>query len=451
MHTGRLSDCRYLREPCVVYNDIARLHSRYMASIKQKDAEVETMRVDVRQKCEEWTALKRQYDSSMAAAAGASGDSTRSDSRVLYQRLREKLRDIRSCEKSINDHTQTDHATEYLLSAVPFLNKHHTLESERQVLLREMRSLRDCSAAAPPTTSTPCREAGADHTTANSMLKELDHKLRAIVDQLRQNADEYTARFFSGMKLSRQLQASGQGVCGRTQQKKFLPGSRVCTRCDGEVTETPDMSLVCVQCGCIVGQGMSDRNPRANLSWEDLKNAPSRSYTYLRINHFREYIRQVQGKSSRSPPESVIEEVRRDFEKTRTRVGTINAAKVRACLKRLKRGLYYDHIYSIARKLNPDFRCVDIDPLHEEKLCLMFVQLEEPFEWLKRSGKIKCKRKNFLSYPYVYFKLNELNGWDDYNRHTVLLKSPQLLNIQDRWWGMMVDRLGWQNVGRTLV
>jgi len=165
------------------------------------------------------------------------------------------------------------------------------------------------------------------------------------------------------------------------------------------------------------------------------------------LNHFREYIRQIQGKSRASLPPELFDVLKDEFQKARVEQEDITPSRVKAKLRKIDQSRYYEHCESIAATLNPAYRPIDIDAAHEEKLCLMFVQLEDPFERIKHV--VVRSRKNFLSYPYTFFKLNELNGWDGYNRNCLLLKSVQLINRQDMWWKLLMDELGWEVVGRT--
>jgi hypothetical protein len=121
--------------------------------------------------------------------------------------------------------------------------------------------------------------------------------------------------------------------------------------------------------------------------------------------------------------------------------------RVKVKLKKIGKSKYYEHCEAIAEQLSTTYKPIQIDPTHEEKLCLMFVQLEGPFDKIKHL--VKKERKNFMSYVFVYFKLNELNGWDEYNKNSSLLKSVPLINKQDQWWKLVMVILGWEIVGRT--
>jgi hypothetical protein len=220
-----------------------------------------------------------------------------------------------------------------------------------------------------------------------------------------------------------------------------------CVECKGEIGEIENSICVCLDCGLVAQVGYSMRDPSANLNWDDLKNAPGRQYTYRRLNHFREYLRQIQGKSRATIPLEIYEEVTAEFKKSMVRKELITPTLVKTKLKKIGKSKWYEHAEAIAAKISTVYKPINIDPSHEEKLCLMFIQLEAPFEKIKHL--VKKSRKNFLSYPFAYFKLNELNGWDAYNSNCVLLKSVTLINRQDKWWNLVMNELGWQVVGRT--
>lgn len=59
------------------------------------------------------------------------------------------------------------------------------------------------------------------------------------------------------------------------------------------------------------------------------------------------------------------------------------------------------------------------------------------------------KRNNFLSYPFIFSRLNELNGRPELNRDVRLLKSVALVNRQDKLWAALCKELGWKFLGRT--
>ncbi|NBP66253.1 MAG: hypothetical protein EBU66_16575 [Bacteroidetes bacterium] len=160
--------------------------------------------------------------------------------------------------------------------------------------------------------------------------------------------------------------------------------------------------------------------------------------SYKRINHFREWCSQVQGKESTDIPESVFEQILQEIKKEKivdTKKITYN--KMREILKRLRINKFYEHIHYIINRINgtqpPHF-----SPELEEKLCAMFKEIQGPF--LKHCP---ASRKNFLSYSYVLHKFFQLLGMHEHLKWFLLLKSKQKLYTQDLIFKAICNDLGW--------
>ena len=335
---------------------------------------------------------------------------------VLHGRLEEDRCAIMALEAKLMKTQDGTLQNDYLLDAIIYLNIHHTRTSDVVKFNREL----------------------ADEKTLATQLPGLRTKINEANREIKSNVHAYTTKFFPDMI---------RDMARDTFDSTTATNPYICSSCGGTVVEVSNSHCVCEACGVVASTGFSLRDPTANLNWEDLKQAPSRQYSYRRLNHFREYIRQIQGKSRAILPPKLFEELKEEFRKVRRPLNEVTPTRVKAKLRKINQSRYYEHQESIAAILNPTYKPVDIDAAHEEKLCLMFVQLEEPFERVKH--KVIKSRKNFLSYPFTFFKLNELNGWDDYNRNCLLLKSVQLINRQDKWWKLLMDELGWEVVGRT--
>jgi len=160
--------------------------------------------------------------------------------------------------------------------------------------------------------------------------------------------------------------------------------------------------------------------------------------SYKRINHFREWCSQVQGKESTDIPESIFKNILEEIKKEKIRdIKKISYQKMREILKKLHINKYYEHINYIINRINgvptPHFT-----PELEEKLCNMFKEIQGPF--LRHCPK---DRKNFLSYSYVLFKFFELLKLDEHLRFFPLLKSREKLAIQDQIFKCICEDLSW--------
>jgi hypothetical protein len=162
-------------------------------------------------------------------------------------------------------------------------------------------------------------------------------------------------------------------------------------------------------------------------------------YSYKRENHFNEWVAQFQAKESTSVPDEIIQQLRLEFRKQKIK-GTfeITHLKVRSLLKKLGLNKYYEHAPYITTILN-GVRPPTMPQSLEDRLRLMFVQIQKPFE-----KHCPQDRKNFLSYSFVLYKFCELLGEDEYLPCFPLLKSKDKLYRQDQIWKLICTELKWE-------
>jgi uncharacterized Zn finger protein (UPF0148 family) len=163
--------------------------------------------------------------------------------------------------------------------------------------------------------------------------------------------------------------------------------------------------------------------------------------SYKRINHFNEWISQIQAKESTDIPEEIFERIIQEIKKEKIKDTTkITYNKMRDILKKLQVTKYYEHLnYILGRITNqptPNF-----SPELEEKLRTMFKEIQGPF--LKHCPK---DRKNFLSYSYVLYKFFQLLEKDEYLRFFPLLKNREKLHLQDQIWRKICADLHWEYI-----
>lgn len=163
--------------------------------------------------------------------------------------------------------------------------------------------------------------------------------------------------------------------------------------------------------------------------------------SYKRINHFREWCSQMQGKESTDIPENVFEQILQEIKKEKILdKNKITYSKMREILKKLKINRYYEHINYIINRINgmptPHF------PMElEEKLCNMFKEIQGPF---LNAVMTKCKdRKNFLSYAYCLHQFFKILNMPEYLKYTTLLKSREKLYVQDQIFKSICEELKW--------
>lgn len=161
-------------------------------------------------------------------------------------------------------------------------------------------------------------------------------------------------------------------------------------------------------------------------------------FSYKRINHYQEWLNQIQGKETTDIPDEIFDKIMLELKKQRiSNLQELNRRKIKDILKKLRINKYYEHIPYILNRItgipNPNLT-QDL----EEKLRNMFKEIQVPF--LKHSP---LNRKNFLSYSYVIHKFIQLLKKDEYLKYFPLLKSRDKLHQQEQIWKNICQDLGW--------
>lgn len=218
--------------------------------------------------------------------------------------------------------------------------------------------------------------------------------------------------------------------------KKFY----YCKKCNKDkIINKSDAIVICETCGEFDLLFLeNDRNSYKNMNYDS-----SNSYSYKRINHLQEWLSKFQAKETIDIPDEVYNDIMGEIKKERiTDLSILTRQKIREYLKKLsktkKYSKYYDHVayilYRITGKEPPR-----LPKKLEEKFKEMFKDIEDAFVKLCPKN-----RKNFLSYPYVLYKLMEMDNLDEYKNCFQLLKSREKLHQQDLIWRKICESLGWK-------
>jgi hypothetical protein len=211
----------------------------------------------------------------------------------------------------------------------------------------------------------------------------------------------------------------------------------ICKNCSTLLTcIQQDAIMICEICGFQEPLLIEQNRPILKQSTKDTSH-----FSYKRINHFREWCNQVQGKESTDIPNEVFEQILSEIKKEKINdTKNITYNKMREILKRLRINKYYEHINYIINRINgiptPQF-----SPELEDKLCNMFRDIQAPF--LKHCPK---ERKNFLSYSYVLYKFFQILELHEYLKFFQLLKSREKLYAQDQIWKKICEELNYKNI-----
>ena len=211
--------------------------------------------------------------------------------------------------------------------------------------------------------------------------------------------------------------------------------TEICHRCNIPlICLQHDAIMICNNCGYQELLLVEQNRPILKQNTKDTSH-----FSYKRINHFREWCNQVQGKESTDIPNDIFEKILNEIKKEKI-IDTkmITYSKMREILKRLRINKYYEHINYIINRINgiptPQFSTE-----LEEKLCSMFKDIQGPF--LKHCPK---DRKNFLSYSYVLYKFFQILGLNEYLKFFPLLKSREKLYVQDQIWKKICEDLNYK-------
>ena len=211
--------------------------------------------------------------------------------------------------------------------------------------------------------------------------------------------------------------------------------TEICHRCNIPlICLQQDAIMICNNCGYQELLLVEQNRPILKQNTKDTSH-----FSYKRINHFREWCNQVQGKESTDIPNDIFEKILNEIKKEKIMdTKRITYSKMREILKRLRINKYYEHINYIINRINgiptPQFSTE-----LEDKLCSMFKDIQGPF--LKHCPK---DRKNFLSYSYVLYKFFQILELNEYLKFFPLLKSREKLYVQDQIWKKICEDLNYK-------
>lgn len=249
-----------------------------------------------------------------------------------------------------------------------------------------------------------------------------------IIEKYYDNQTETKCDLFDNyLKITQKIQLNNK----RTNQ---IP---LCESCNKEKTiHLQEGLLVCTSCGS--SEFIMIESDKPNYKEPIVETKPN---GYKRMNHFSELLNQFQGKESTEIPNEIFQKIIDELKKLRiTDLTTLNNDTLRAILKKLNLNSYYEHIPYIINKLNglpPPTLTREL----EDKLRQLFREVQEPFKMFKPKG-----RKNFINNNYVFHKLFELLGYDEFLPYFTYLKSREKLQEHDEIWKKICEYNKWEFV-----
>lgn len=210
-----------------------------------------------------------------------------------------------------------------------------------------------------------------------------------------------------------------------------------CPKCNTDMLIQPaKATITCQSCGYMASY--LDATSSSMSYTDDVEFA---CFSYKRINHFNEWLQQIQAKESTDIPQHIIQSVMEELYVRRiTCSRDITPRVVRDILRVLKFRKTYEHVAQITSKITGE-NALRIPAEAEETCRLMFIAVQPVFD------KVCPKdRKNFLSYAYILFKFFQLLGYDQLLDTFSLLKGRDKLQKQDDIFKLICDELDWEFV-----
>tara|TARA_B000000475_G_scaffold257345_1_gene238509 strand:+ start:3998 stop:5203 length:1206 start_codon:yes stop_codon:yes gene_type:complete len=212
--------------------------------------------------------------------------------------------------------------------------------------------------------------------------------------------------------------------------------SELCSNCNkGNMINLQHEAIsICIECGY---QDFLLAEQNRPIMINDKKD--NIHYSYKRINHFREWCNQVQGKESTDIPNEVFDKILNELKKEKiTDTKTLTPKHMRSILKKLRTHKYYEHAAYIINRINgvppPQF-----SPELEQTLSNMFMQTQPLF--IKHAP---SNRLNFISYSYILHKFFLILDLPEYLPLFPLLKSRQKIAQNEETFKKICNELKWK-------
>lgn len=154
------------------------------------------------------------------------------------------------------------------------------------------------------------------------------------------------------------------------------------------------------------------------------------TYTYKRINHFLEWITPFESSEIQYIPPNILQDIR-------SKLNGRSIDDIKRVLKRKEfkdfKELYVDIFCVLHKREKPMLSSTDRHVLEK-----MFNDIQIPFTEVCPKN-----RKNFLSYPYVVYKLLQLLNLNEFIPFISLLKSKNKIMVQENIFRDICKKLNW--------
>ena len=197
-----------------------------------------------------------------------------------------------------------------------------------------------------------------------------------------------------------------------------------CSKSAHVCVDTENACLACMECGSVSNLGF------VHSFYDNTRLNTTPKYEYQPKAYLIQHLLRLEGYGHPKIASNVLKRIRDDLSTHRISPENVLPNQVYESLRRLRLARLYPHRWAVTRKINSNYRPLNISYELRERLESVF------WACYKRYGvqRIKTKRKRkFLSYPlFIYFALRFLGVDENLEKHFKLLKSKTLLRKYER-------------------
>ena len=154
---------------------------------------------------------------------------------------------------------------------------------------------------------------------------------------------------------------------------------------------------------------------------------------YKREDHFKEVLAQFQGREGKDITAETLEKVKAEVKDA----SQTDVAEIKRILRKLKLTKYVENAFYITFAIagqEPPYIPREI----EDKMVRMFARITQAYPSVPTD-----KRRSFLSYYYIIFKLLELMGQKELLPRVPLLRTKLRIRQHDTIWKQLCEELDW--------
>lgn len=224
--------------------------------------------------------------------------------------------------------------------------------------------------------------------------------------------------------------------------------SDTCEDCKSPLSEVDSSNLVCEECGREYPYFYKDFSLNNEVCFKDLSRINTNiKYSYIREIHFKDTIKQFQGKQNKYIDQSVYDVLCKSFENADLGDKNLNGKYTRITKDHIKMFLqenglykYYEDINMIHNKLT-GLPCPNIFD-YEKDLLEDFRKLVNAYDIVIKNN-TKYNRSNFLGSYYILYQLLRRHGYQCKETDFPLIKTVERRIEYDDIYNECCQYLGW--------